>query len=82
VGCEPASAASVAGLKRHVAEGTIAPDARVVGILTGHMLKDSVTTATLHDGGFAGAQPTRRARQTVDADLDAIGVALDDLPEG
>ena len=46
------------------------------------MLKDSVTTATLHDGGFAGAQPTRRARQTVDADLDAIGVALDDLPEG
>ena len=40
VGCEPASAASVAGLRRLVADGTIAADARVVAILTGHVLKD------------------------------------------
>lgn len=40
VGCEPASAASVAGLRQLVADGTIAADARVVAILTGHVLKD------------------------------------------
>jgi threonine synthase len=40
IGCEPASAASVAGLKKLVAAGTIAADARVVSILTGHLLKD------------------------------------------
>ena len=40
VGCEPASAASVAGVKRLVASGEIAVDARVVAILTGHVLKD------------------------------------------
>src|SRR5215211_5719660 len=40
VGCEPASAASVAGVRRLVREGTIRPDARVVAVLTGHVLKD------------------------------------------
>jgi threonine synthase len=40
VGCEPASAASVAGVRRLVADGTIAGDARVVAVLTGHILKD------------------------------------------
>ena len=40
VGCEPASAASVAGVRRLVAEGTIKPDDEVVAILTGHILKD------------------------------------------
>ncbi|MGZ3582823.1 MAG: threonine synthase [Ktedonobacterales bacterium] len=41
IGCEPASATSVAGARRLVAEGVIAPDARVVAILTGHVLKDT-----------------------------------------
>jgi threonine synthase len=40
VGCEPASAASLAGLRRLVREGTIESGARVVAILTGHILKD------------------------------------------
>jgi threonine synthase len=40
VGCEPASAASLAGLRRLVAEGVIARHARVTAILTGHVLKD------------------------------------------
>lgn len=40
IGCEPASAASVAGARRLVAEGVIAPDALVVAVLTGHLLKD------------------------------------------
>jgi threonine synthase len=40
IGCEPASAASVAGVRRLVQAGVIAPDARVVAVLTGHVLKD------------------------------------------
>ncbi|HEV8356382.1 MAG TPA: threonine synthase [Gemmatimonadales bacterium] len=40
VGCEPASAASLAGVRRLAASGTIAADAHVVAVLTGHMLKD------------------------------------------
>jgi threonine synthase len=40
VGCEPASAASVAGVKRLVAAGAIRPTDRVVAVLTGHILKD------------------------------------------
>jgi threonine synthase len=40
VGCEPASAASVAGVRRLVREGTIKSSERVVAVLTGHVLKD------------------------------------------
>lgn len=40
VGCEPASGASVAGVRRLRREGIIAPGDRVAAILTGHMLKD------------------------------------------
>lgn len=40
VGCEPASAASVAGVRKLRAEGIIQPGERVAAILTGHVLKD------------------------------------------
>ncbi|MGH7499868.1 MAG: threonine synthase [Gemmatimonadales bacterium] len=40
VGCEPASAASVAGLRALVRKGTVDPGQRVVAVLTGHVLKD------------------------------------------
>jgi threonine synthase len=40
VGCEPASAAAVAGLRQLVGHGTIKPADRVVAVLTGHILKD------------------------------------------
>lgn len=68
VGCEPASAASVAGLKRLVAEGAVSRDARVAAILTGHLLKDPETSIATHASG---------ARQVVvDGTLEAIGAAL------
>lgn len=44
VGCEPASAASLAGLRRLVAERIVRPDERVAVVLTGHVLKDPGTT--------------------------------------
>lgn len=40
VGCEPASAATLAGVRRLRAEGQLEATARVVALLTGHQLKD------------------------------------------
>ncbi|HEY4759257.1 MAG TPA: threonine synthase [Thermoguttaceae bacterium] len=48
LGCEPASAASVAGVKSLIEEGIIDPDQRVVCILTGHQLKDPNATMAYH----------------------------------
>ncbi|MBV8463037.1 MAG: pyridoxal-phosphate dependent enzyme, partial [Acidimicrobiales bacterium] len=62
--CEPASAASVAGLLRLAADGSLPRGARVACILTGHGLKDpdiaisqiSVPTAVDADLGAVLAQ--------------------------
>jgi threonine synthase len=48
LGCEPASAASVAGLLKLVKEGVIGPDERAVCVLTGHVLKDPDATVAYH----------------------------------
>jgi threonine synthase len=41
VGCEPASAATAAGIRKLRRSGAIEADADVVAILTGHQLKDT-----------------------------------------
>ncbi|WP_028547909.1 threonine synthase [Paenibacillus sp. UNC451MF] len=41
IGCEPASAASVAGLRKLVRQGVIDKESTAVCILTGHLLKDT-----------------------------------------
>jgi threonine synthase len=56
IGCEPASAASVAGARRLVAEGVIDPDETVVSILTGNLLKDPTATVDYHTGGWPEAR--------------------------
>jgi threonine synthase len=43
LGCEPASAATLAGIRKLVERGVIKRDERVVGVLTGNLLKDSHT---------------------------------------
>ncbi len=48
IGCEPASAASVAGARMLQQEGIIGKDERVVCILTGHQLKDPTATVAYH----------------------------------
>jgi threonine synthase len=48
IGCEPASAATLAGVRRLVAAGTIPPDSNVVCILTGNLLKDPDYTVDYH----------------------------------
>jgi threonine synthase len=48
MGCEPASAASVAGARLLCDQGVIARGDRVVCILTGHQLKDPTATVAYH----------------------------------
>jgi threonine synthase len=57
IGCEPASAAAVAGAKQLVAAGVIRRGQSVVAILTGHLLKDSQTVIEFHQGKRRGANP-------------------------
>ena len=48
LGCEPASAATIAGLKCLRAEGIIGADEKVACVLTGHALKDPDVTVKYH----------------------------------
>jgi threonine synthase len=50
IGCEPASAATLAGIRKLVACGTIQADADVVAVLTGHVLKDPDYVYQYHTG--------------------------------
>ena len=52
IGCEPASACSVAGLKKLKAEGTIKSEEVVVCILTGNILKDPEIVMHHNSGSF------------------------------
>jgi threonine synthase len=63
--CEPASAASVAGLRQAAAAGRVDPAATVVAVLTGHGLKDPRTAET-QVPGVIDAAPT----------IGAVAVAL------
>ena len=47
-GCEPASATTVAGLKRLVADGFVKSDEETVAVLTGHVLKDADYVINYH----------------------------------
>jgi len=63
--CEPASAASLAGITKAMAAGEVDPDATVVCVLTGHGLKDP-TTAERQVPPFLES----------DASIGAVAVAL------
>ena len=63
--CEPASATSVAGIRKLAGQGRLDPDATVVAVLTGHGLKDPRTAQTQAPGVIEAA-PT----------LGAVAVAL------
>jgi threonine synthase len=82
IGCEPASAVTLAGLKKLVKQGFVKPRETVVLILTGHLLKDPEFTLKFHRGDlFVGAEsekeagilrPQQRAPIVLDADVDAV----------
>lgn len=70
VGCEPASAATVAGIRKLCRAGKIERHADVVAVLTGNQLKD--TDAIMRR--FQGMESERRLR--VEPNLDALRHAL------
>ncbi len=90
-GCEPASAASVAGAHMLIDEGILSPSDRVVCILTGHELKDPDATVKYHTGIDVKAIQDQAPRSTphgqlanepiaVPDDLDAIIKAIGATP--
>ena len=50
IGCEPASAATLSGIRKLTAAGVIAPSADVVAVLTGNLLKDPDYIYRYHTG--------------------------------
>ncbi len=71
IGCEPASAASVAGIRDAVARKIIKPDESVVAILTGHVLKDPGLLAWYHR---ELEPPPPFANRPVEAEADADSI--------
>jgi threonine synthase len=86
LGCEPASAVTLAGLKKLRAQGTVSPGETVVLLLTGHTLKDADYTIDFHRGtllrddekaGLEGKiEALRRNAQVVDATPEAVLAAV------
>ena len=87
VGCEPASAVTLAGLKKLVKRGFVKSKESVVLILTGHVLKDPEFTLRFHRGDLFTGTPDekhaamlgaqQRAPLVLDATVDAVSGVLD-----
>ena len=76
VGCEPASAASIAGVRDLVSRGVIRRGDVVVALLTGHILKDPGVLLQYHR---ETQPPPARANRPIeiDAELSAVERVLD-----
>jgi threonine synthase len=87
IGCEPASAVTLAGLKKLRGRGFVKAGESVVLILTGHLLKDPDFTIQFHRGDLftgtpgeaeaAHSRSLQRAPVVLDANLGAVISALD-----
>jgi threonine synthase len=71
IGCEPASAAAVAGTRQLIATGVIQPHETIIGILTGNLLKDPAATVDYHTDAWPQAQFANPPVQ-VQAELRAV----------
>jgi threonine synthase len=88
IGCEPASAVTLAGLKKLRQKGFVKRGESVVLILTGHLLKDPDFTIKFHRGDLfkessvakhpAVMTHLQRAPIVLDADLGAVVKALNE----
>jgi len=79
IGCEPASAVTLAGLKKLVKQGFVKAEETVVLVLTGNLLKDPDFTIDFHRGDMfkagtesAALSPLRHPPIVLDATLDAV----------
>lgn len=77
IGCEPASAASLAGARRLVNEGVIHPGERVLCILTGHLLKDTDTTIAYHLDDVEAARPYANRPLPAGATIDEVRQSIE-----
>lgn len=81
IGCEPASAVTLAGLKKLARQRFVNPDETVVLVLTGHLLKDPDFTIQFHSGElFADARELgvlRRPPIVLDSTLQAVMQTLE-----
>ncbi len=92
IGCEPASAVTLAGLKKLCQSGFVKAGESVVLILTGHLLKDPDFTIKFHRGELLAGTPVagtlaeaaaaktkslQRAPLVLDANLGAVIAVLD-----
>jgi threonine synthase len=85
IGCEPASAVTLAGLKKFAKQGFVKSVESVVLILTGHLLKDPEFTLKFHRGELlpaadAHAPDIRKAQRgpiILEASSDAVIRALE-----
>lgn len=91
IGCEPASAVTLAGLKKLLAQGKVGAQETVVLLLTGHTLKDSDYTIAYHRGDLLSAEEigdlrpeieiTRRNAVELDASADLVLRELEKVAE-
>jgi len=87
IGCEPASAVTLAGLRKLLQQSFVKPDETVVLVLTGNLLKDPDFTmefhrgdlfrGTIHESPSATLNPFRHPPMVLDANLDAVLKTLD-----
>jgi threonine synthase len=83
IGCEPASAASLAGLRRLTREGVIRPDESAVALLTGNILKDPDAVTAFHFDDVNGRpRPSANRPIRVAAELSALERVLSDALHG
>jgi threonine synthase len=88
IGCEPASAVTLAGLKKLVTQGFVKKNECVVLILTGNLLKDPDFTLKFHRGDLFAGTPheeeaesllthRQRAPMVLDASANAVVKVLE-----
>ncbi|MFH1375945.1 MAG: threonine synthase [Patescibacteria group bacterium] len=73
IGCEPASACSLAGVRQLVKQGKIKQGDAVVGILTGHLLKDPDATINYHTGKIDAVEAAQANQPVqIEAKVEAV----------
>lgn len=76
IGCEPASAATLAGIKRLIAQSVIKPEHKIVAVLTGHILKDADTAWMAHAGDW-GPSSLKNRPVAVEAEAESLFKVLE-----
>ncbi len=82
IGCEPASACSLAGARLLAQQGVIQPGEHVVGVLTGHVLKDPDAVVNYHSDqltNIRAAYPNRLHES--EGSVDALVSILTHAPQ-